>query len=146
MCIRDRYSPPSLRTFRASFFGSPGRRETMKIAIFCRRGPQKHEKRRHKNHEKPPPGEAYFVSGPLFTTSLPAHSVQKRAGAWHFLVRTSSVTHPSQLKTSIFFLYLGRVSKFRVRGRNGFFGLRTARLPKKIVFRAPPPIGNMRFP
>ena len=90
-------------TFPSSNFGSPGRRETMKIAIFCRRGHQKHEKRRHQNHEKAPPGETYFGSWPPFLTSLPAHSVKKRAGAWHFLVRTRSVTHPSRLKTSIFF-------------------------------------------
>ena len=122
--------PPSTTNIPGSNFGSPGRRKTMKIAIFCRRGHQNHEKRGHKNHEKPPPGEAYFVSGPLFATTLPAHSVKKRAGDRDFLVWTSAVTHTSHLKTSFLKQCAGRVWKFRVWGRNGIFWHRT----KKTLF------------
>ena len=123
-------SPLAGRHFWGSNFGSPGRRETMKIAIFCRRGHQNHEKRRHENHEKAPPGEAYVGSCYLCFTTLPAHSVKKRAGARDFLVWTSSVTHTSRLKTSLLKQCAGRVSKKRVRGRNCHFGPRTPKRKK----------------
>ena len=63
----------------------------------------------HKKNMKKLPRGGLFRFLTIFFITLPAHSVKKRAGAWHFLVRTSSVTHPSRLKTSFLKLYLGRV-------------------------------------
>ena len=47
------HSPLVLRTFRGSLFGSPGRRETMKIAIFCRRGHKIHLKNKKMKKKLP---------------------------------------------------------------------------------------------
>ena len=114
------------------FWGSPARFQTMNMSILYRKNHvnNKIPKKYVKKCKKGVRAEAYFGFCYHFFTTLPAHSVKKRAGDRDFLVWTSAVTHTSHLKTSFLKQCAGRVWKFRVRGRNGIFWPRT----KKTLF------------